>query len=94
MVSSGAYSRQYDMDLIKELKRDNQALSILTLSESQLLNTTALEEVWLGLPFILWCQILAIYKAIQLGVSPDNPCPTGQVNRVVQGVNLYPFNQG
>ncbi|MGL5667077.1 MAG: tagatose-6-phosphate ketose isomerase, partial [Shewanella sp.] len=38
-----------------------------------------------------WCQILAIYKAIQLKVSPDNPCPTGQVNRVVQGVNVYPF---
>lgn len=94
MVSSGAYSRQYDVDLIKELKRDNKALSILTLSESQLLNTNVLEEVWLGLPFILWCQVLAIYKAIQLGVSPDNPCPTGQVNRVVQGVNLYPLNQG
>ncbi|MEL4428584.1 D-galactosamine-6-phosphate deaminase AgaS [Shewanella mangrovisoli] len=91
MVSSDPYTRQYDNDLIQELKRDNQALSVLTLSEELLTGSSGLNEVWLGLPFILWCQILAIYKAIQLKVSPDNPCPTGQVNRVVQGVNVYPF---
>ncbi|MFB2732506.1 D-galactosamine-6-phosphate deaminase AgaS [Shewanella mangrovisoli] len=91
MVSSYPYARQYDNDLIQELKRDNQALSVLTLSEELLTGSSGLNEVWLGLPFILWCQILAIYKAIQLKVSPDNPCPTGQVNRVVQGVNVYPF---
>lgn len=95
MTSSNPYSCQYDNDLIQELKRDNQALSVLTLSELYLANNSALAEVWLGLPFILWCQILAFYKAMQLGISPDNPCPTGQVNRVVQGVNLYPLvNQG
>ncbi|MFB2684197.1 D-galactosamine-6-phosphate deaminase AgaS [Shewanella mangrovisoli] len=91
MMSSDPYTRQYDNDLIQELKRDNQALSVLTLSEELLTGSSGLNEVWLGLPFILWCQILAIYKAIQLKVSPDNPCPTGQVNRVVQGVNVYPF---
>ena len=24
-----------------------------------------------------------------LGITPDNPCPTGEVNRVVQGVTIY-----
>lgn len=94
MSSSNDYSKKYDIDLINELTRDNQALSILTLSESKLINSSELEEVWLGLPFILWCQILSIYKAIQLGVSPDNPSPSGHVNRVVQGVNLYPLTKG
>jgi tagatose-6-phosphate ketose/aldose isomerase len=35
---------------------------------------------------------LAFEKSLQLGLGPDNPCPTGEVNRVVQGVTIYPFN--
>jgi tagatose-6-phosphate ketose/aldose isomerase len=26
-----------------------------------------------------------------MGITPDNPCPTGEVNRVVKGVILYPY---
>ena len=97
MASSNPYSCQYDHDLQHELERDGEALSILSLNQSLFKVNSAkdaivLAEVWLGLPYILWCQLLAIYKAIQLGVSADNPCPTGQVNRVVQGVTLYPLS--
>ncbi|CDL79667.1 hypothetical protein [Xenorhabdus cabanillasii] len=28
-----------------------------------------------------------------LGLSPDNPCPTGEVNRVVKGVQIYPYTE-
>lgn len=31
-------------------------------------------------------------KSLQLGLTPDNPCPSGEVNRVVQGVTIYPFS--
>ncbi|HEX5792760.1 MAG TPA: SIS domain-containing protein [Rheinheimera sp.] len=91
LQSSDSYSRQYDLDLLHELQQDKQALAIDVLAQQQLAAGTALADVWLGLPFVLWCQALAFYKALQLGVSPDNPCPGGQVNRVVQGVTLYPF---
>ncbi len=91
LQSSDGYSRLYDQDLLAELQRDNIALDTAVLSEAQLGGQDALPDVWLTLPFIVWCQALAFYKALQLKVSPDNPCPGGQVNRVVQGVTLYPF---
>jgi tagatose-6-phosphate ketose/aldose isomerase len=91
LQSSDPYSRLYDQDLLAELQRDNLALDCAVLSEAQLGGKGTLPDVWLTLPFIVWCQALAFYKALQLKVSPDNPCPGGQVNRVVQGVTLYPF---
>ena len=30
-------------------------------------------------------------QSLSLGITPDNPCPTGEVNRVVKGVTLYPY---
>ncbi len=91
LQSSDSYSSLYDQDLLAELQRDNLALDCAALSEAQLGGSTTLPDVWLTLPFIIWCQALAFYKALQLKVSPDNPCPGGQVNRVVQGVTLYQF---
>lgn len=91
LQSSDPYSRLYDQDLLAELQRDNIALDTAVLSEALLGGNNSLSDVWLTLPFIVWCQALAFYKALQLKVAPDNPCPGGQVNRVVQGVTLYPF---
>ncbi|MGL4778125.1 MAG: sugar isomerase, partial [Aeromonas veronii] len=42
---------------------------------------------------LLYAQCYAFHTSLSIGISPDNPCPTGQVNRVVQGVNIYPFQQ-
>ena len=50
-----------------------------------------LENVLLGFDFILFAQTLAVLKSLSLGITPDNPCPTGEVNRVVKGVTLYPY---
>lgn len=91
LQSSDPYSSLYDQDLLAELQRDNLALDSAVLSEALLGGNGSLADVWLTLPFIVWCQALAFYKALQLNVSPDNPCPGGQVNRVVQGVTLYQF---
>ena len=33
----------------------------------------------------------AVMKSLSMGITPDNPCPTGEVNRVVKGVTLYPY---
>lgn len=100
MLSSQAYTRQYDMDLFNEIRRDKKALSHVAISESPLneedvfeLGQLGLGEQWLCFPFILFCQMLACEKSLKLGLGPDNPCPTGEVNRVVQGVTIYPFNQ-
>ncbi|MEE2024935.1 MULTISPECIES: SIS domain-containing protein [Alkalimonas] len=85
------YSRRYDLDMQQELCQDQQALSVQLCSE--LLDTGLLpdDDSWLCFPYALCGQLLAFFKAIELGISPDNPCPTGLVNRVVQGVTIYPL---
>lgn len=100
LFSSESYTRQYDMDLFNEIRRDKQALAHVAISETALneqdvfeLGQLGLGDQWLCFPYILFCQMLAFEKSLQLGFGPDNPCPTGEVNRVVQGVTIYPFNK-
>ena len=49
------------------------------------------DNIFLGLDYILVAQVLGLYKSISMNCTPDNPCPTGEVNRVVQGVTIYPY---
>ncbi|KQA27756.1 tagatose-6-phosphate ketose isomerase [Vibrio metoecus] len=100
LLSSDDYTRQYDLDLLREIHRDNQALRHIALTETPLneddvfeLGHLGLGDRWLCFPYILFCQMLAFEKSLQLGLGPDNPCPTGEVNRVVQGVTIYPYPQ-
>lgn len=92
-ASSNDYTKLYDADLIAELKRDDQALDITILNVETFNQKQDIEDVWAGLPYIVYCQILAFYKSIDADITPDNPCPTGEVNRVVQGVTLYALKQ-
>ncbi|CCN68289.1 SIS domain-containing protein [Vibrio nigripulchritudo] len=101
LFSSDTYTRQYDMDLFNEIRRDKQALRHIAITDGALDNSdvfelgkTDLGEAWLCFPYILFCQMLAFEKSLQLGLGPDNPCPTGEVNRVVQGVTIHPFIHG
>lgn len=87
--SNNHYTSQYDQDLINELKNDNQASSVKVI-DHQYFNSQAIDDVWASLPFLMYAQIYAFYKSVEMNISPDNPCPTGEVNRVVQGVTIYP----
>ncbi|MEO2267450.1 SIS domain-containing protein [Pseudoalteromonas sp. YIC-656] len=90
MASNHPYSSQYDADLYEELLKDQQCMSVTRLQGAT--RPRALEDVWQGLYYIVYCQVFAFYKSISLGLTPDNPCPTGEVNRVVKGVTIYPLN--
>jgi len=98
LKSTAPYSQQYDLDLLKELQTDGRAQAIHLLDVTQwqaplptATATLAISDVWTAFPYIVYCQMLAFYKALQLGINPDNPCPGGEVNRVVQGVTIYPL---
>ena len=43
------------------------------------------------LPFVLCGQLLALQLSIGGGHTPDDPFPSRQVNRVVQGVTIHPL---
>ncbi|NQZ10202.1 MAG: SIS domain-containing protein, partial [Algicola sp.] len=84
LSSKDDYLSKYEDDLIEELVNDHQTGHIYALYQG-------LNDVWSSFPYIVYCQALAFYKALALNIPPDNPCPSGEVNRVVQGVTIYPY---
>lgn len=102
-ISNDPYTRQYDLDLLAELRRDNIAKKVIAIT-AQLNDVVADEnvirvpmmenasDVELLFPYMLFAQAYAFHRSVALGNTPDNPCPTGEVNRVVQGVNIHTFN--
>ncbi len=103
-LSDDPYRRQYEVDLIKEMsgqRKKNRIAAVVNTPCDGLkelvdytveLNVGAsLENVLLGFDYILFAQTLAVLKSLSMGITPDNPCPTGEVNRVVKGVTLYPY---
>ncbi|MEL6116146.1 SIS domain-containing protein [Photobacterium sp. SP02] len=102
-VSNDPYTRQYDLDLLTELRNDGQARRIIAIADTpdpvisqgdHLLLPTPLNvsDAQLCFPYLLVAQIYAFSRAVSLAISPDNPCPGGEVNRVVRGVKIYPFH--
>lgn len=86
--SSDPYTQRYDDDLINELKHDGVAhVEVLETRASD----QALGDLTTGLTAVAWCQIFAFLTSLRLGITPDNPSPSGHVNRVVQGVTIHPY---
>lgn len=100
MVSNDPYTRQYDLDLLAEIRRDNIALKIIALTaqldeavqEGEFVHVLGMEsasDVELLFPYMLFAQTYAFHRSLAAGYTPDNPCPTGEINRVVQGVTIH-----
>ena len=105
-LSDDAYTRQYEYDIIKEMsgqRNGNKILAVGSRQDDEIAamvdyyisfdNTEDLNNVFLGLEYITVAQTLAIHKSMAMGITPDNPCPSGEVNRVVQGVIIYPYKK-
>lgn len=103
-LSDNEYQRQYEIDLLKEMgpqRKKNRIVAVMNThceAVKGLVDYTvemnigqSLENVLLGFNYITFAQTLAVLKSLSLGITPDNPCPTGEVNRVVKGVTLYPY---
>lgn len=56
-------------------------------------NKVKLNNLYLGIEYLTIAQLIALFKSLSLGISPDNPCPSGEVNRVVVGVNIYDYQK-
>jgi tagatose-6-phosphate ketose/aldose isomerase len=105
-LSNDSYTRQYDLDLLRELRSDAVAGRVVALTaradERQGQDTIALHaaghapesltDLELCLPYAAFAQTLALLRSMSLGLSPDVPNAAGTVNRVVQGVSIHPFS--
>ncbi|WP_433638750.1 AgaS family sugar isomerase [Kluyvera georgiana] len=101
-ISSHPYTRQYDLDLLAELRRDRQAMRVVAIAAE----TDAIIEAGphILLPpsrsfidmeqafcFLMYAQVFALTQSIHVGNTPDTPSASGTVNRVVQGVIIHPW---
>ena len=101
-ISNDTYTRKYDLDLLQELRRDKSAGKVIAITAQSDQAVTEGDHMYIPdmetacdtellFPYMLFAQIYAFHRAISLNNSPDNPCPSGEVNRVVQGVTIHPF---
>ncbi len=103
-LSDDDYRRRYELDLIKEMagQRKGNKIAVVYNKACEGIEELAdyaiqidigceMENIMLGLDFIMFAQTLAVMKSLSMGITPDNPCPSGEVNRVVKGVILYPY---
>ena len=95
MISSDPYTSRYDLDLLSELRSDARAGWIVELSARQLMpgDEPELDDIWLSLLYILNAQVFAFLHAWSLGVAVDTPCSSGEVNRIVKGVVIHPYER-
>ena len=104
-LSNDAYTRQYDFDLLREVRSDGVAGRVVALTaraderegpdtialQANVAAPGALTDLELCLPYVAFAQTLALLRSVSLGLSPDRPNAAGTVNRVVQGVSIHPF---
>lgn len=104
LLSPGEFTRCYDIDLLNEVVRQqkNNHVAVITASGSDRnpSNLTISYELVDGdsgeicayIKCLVFVQLLALEKSLSLGVNSDDPNADGLVNRVVQGVKVYPLN--
>ncbi|MDO4518472.1 MAG: SIS domain-containing protein, partial [Bacillota bacterium] len=82
-MSNNKKTRRYEEDVRKELEADGRGL-LLTIEDD-----LGLSNCELALDYIVRAQAIAFFCSLKVNLTPDNPCPTGEVNRVVKGVTIY-----
>ena len=105
-MSNNDYTRKYELDLLKEFKnesgdkkvvvidnRDDEEVRVnsdfyYTYNNNEMAKN---EDVFSNFGYIYIAQVYAFLKSLKYEINPDNPCPTGEVNRVVQGVILHKY---
>jgi len=107
-LSNDPYSRQYEMDLLRELRADGVAARVVALYSGDadsvrpgeftqteglaVPGTINASNLALCFPYAVFAQTFAFLQSLALGLRPDTPNARGVVNRVVQGVSIYPWN--
>lgn len=102
-VSSDPLARQYDLDIVEELARSIPAGNLVVITSSSVPvrpgdhvlvveGLHAIDDAFLAVVFVLVAQLLGLSFSLRLGLTPDNPFPGGNVNRVVKGVRIHPLD--
>jgi tagatose-6-phosphate ketose/aldose isomerase len=102
LFSNEPYVHRYEIDLVRSVNSGEHGIYRLGISEDRLeedgldMNLyfadgkTGLEEEFLSVCSVLPAQLIGFFKAIRLGLKPDNSAENGTITRVVEGVVIYP----
>jgi tagatose-6-phosphate ketose/aldose isomerase len=98
------FTNKYEIDLIDEIKSQNNYKNILICDPKGFKNIKDYTEFYFDFSdiyedlnikeliyfdYLVLAQIYAFISSVLLEINPDNPSPNGQVNRVVKGVKIY-----
>lgn len=91
--------RLYEDDLLREMTGKKLGKRIVVVSDSGSESDSSVTALACGsisdddgraLVPALFGQLLGIFTSMACGLKPDNPSPSGVINRVVQGVYIHP----
>lgn len=101
-LSNDPYTRAYDLDLLVELRRTQGSEHVLAITAEHgdlpsddstwaVPDAADLDGAAFAIPAVVCAQLIALHCSMGLGLRADNPFPSGDVNRVVQGVHIHPL---
>jgi tagatose-6-phosphate ketose/aldose isomerase len=98
-VSTDPYTRRYDQDIADELRHALGDEHVVEVSPHASDGRPAwhigdlghIPDPLVALPYAVLAQQFALLSSLELGLTPDNPFPSGELSRVVRGVGIYPL---
>lgn len=99
-ATSDSYGVQYDQDIMNEVYYDKVAARTLSISSQKLDHDAqqfivdadgSIPDAYLVLPYVMIGQTISLMSSVKVGNKPDQPSPSGTVNRVVKGVTIYDY---
>ena len=104
LLSNDEFVNQYEYDLVRSINKQKDKLYEIGIGEVlkfkdnieldlsiEVADSNKIPEEYFAVCAVLPSQLLGLYKSIDLGLSPDSPSVNNSINRVVQGVNIYKF---
>jgi tagatose-6-phosphate ketose/aldose isomerase len=101
IISPDPLTARYDLDLLKEINSQKKGNKVIALSAEKIdipVDENIVSgggdygpgaDICHGVSGLVFCQLLAMFKSLSLGLSPDNPAAAGELTRVVSGVTIY-----
>jgi tagatose-6-phosphate ketose/aldose isomerase len=100
-VSTDPYTRRYDLDIIAEIRGQLGEDAVTVISTEPIPaelgpavvipGLEGIDDALVALVYLVYAQYLALFTSLECAKTPDNPFPSGEVSRVVQGVTIYPM---
>ncbi|MET8849908.1 SIS domain-containing protein [Amycolatopsis sp. NPDC004625] len=97
-LSTDPHARQYDVDIARELVQSLGEERVVVVGTGfggarvwPVPSPPQVPVAGYALLAVIAAQTTALACSLALGITPDNPFPDGEVNRVVQGVVIHDF---